>query len=259
VLLGRDRLAGRYAHDRYKLGLKRWRRWVRGVSLAISAPLFLLGVAALVFSHGTVLWLGGALFGLGTAAWIWLRDTPPDYVENWNTGAEGERKTAKALRSLKGLEWRIFHDIQTGYGNYDHVVVSPGGVFLLETKYLGGIIEMRDGVPCVRRKLYPDQSKPYGDIRRQALSSAARLKGEIEELSGYRTWVQAVVVFWSDFPEGIYEDEHCAFVHGPRLRSWLLEQSRRLDLESVQLVSAGVEAVCLRDREDIEVLARSKA
>jgi hypothetical protein len=194
----------------------------------------------MLYSQDTIAWIGGVLFGLGVGAWSWIRIDPPGYVENWNTGAEGERKTAKALRPLEGLGWHISHDIQTGYGNYDHVVVGPGGVFLLETKYLGGTVEMRDGVPWVQQKLYPDQSKPYGDIRRQTLGNAARLKEEIEEHSGYRTWVQAVVVFWSEFPKGLYEDQDCVFLHGSRVANWLQGRKTRFDSTLVDQVSAGI-------------------
>lgn len=212
----------------------------------------------MLYSHDTLAWVGGVMFGLGVGAWSWIRIDPPGYVENWNTGAEGERKTAKVLRPLEGLGWHVSHDIQTGYGNYDHVVVGPAGVFLLETKYLGGTIEMRDGIPWVQQKLYPEQSKPYPDIRQQALRSAARLKEEIEEFSGYGTWVQAVVVFWSEFPEGVHEDDYCVFVQGSSLRDWLLTQDKRLDVELIQLASAGVKAVSSRDRADVTVLSGAR-
>jgi hypothetical protein len=40
-------------------------------------------------------------------------------VETYREGAEGERQAEKALRPLEPEGWCAFHDIQTGYGNYD--------------------------------------------------------------------------------------------------------------------------------------------
>jgi hypothetical protein len=40
---------------------------------------------------------------LGAGVWIAVRGSPPAYIENWQQGAEGERKTEKALRRLDVL------------------------------------------------------------------------------------------------------------------------------------------------------------
>ncbi|HUB36190.1 MAG TPA: nuclease-related domain-containing protein, partial [Solirubrobacteraceae bacterium] len=59
---------------------------------------------------------------------------------NWGLGAEGERRTERALRPLVRSGWSIVHDVEARYGNYDHIAVGPAGVFLLETKNLRGIV-----------------------------------------------------------------------------------------------------------------------
>jgi hypothetical protein len=40
------------------------------------------------------------------------------------------------------------------------------------------------------------------------------LEGGHRATGGHRVWVQAVVVFWSRFPEGLVEDDRCVWVHG---------------------------------------------
>ena len=48
--------------------------------------------------------------------------------------------TAKALRGLEDEGWIVMHDLPAGRGNIDHILVGPGGVFLLDSKRLDGSV-----------------------------------------------------------------------------------------------------------------------
>lgn len=50
-------------------------------------------------------------------------------------GIEGEMATAQLLTPLLAKGWKLFHDIPGQRGNIDHVLVGPGGVFAIETKF----------------------------------------------------------------------------------------------------------------------------
>ena len=193
-MLRRKARAGVYAERRYRRGLRRWRAKTRPLFISAFGPFIVAGVAVYFIDGHRLVWLAGLVTGLLVGAWIALRDSPPHYVENWHDGAEGERKTEKALGPLEREGWRTFHDVQARYGNYDHIAVGPAGVFLLESKNLMGTVELRDGVPHLRRRLDPEAEVSFGRVRPQPLATAARLKEEIERRSGQRTWVQAVVV-----------------------------------------------------------------
>ena len=89
------------------------------------------------------------LFGQAVAALIWCirmaRQTfkYEDGVRNWRLGARGEQAVAESLADpkLATAGYKAFHDVPgDGKWNIDHVVVGPGGLFVLETK------------ACVRRK-----------------------------------------------------------------------------------------------------------
>ena len=88
-------------------------------------------------------------------------------------------------------------------------------------------------------------------VRPSALASAARLKEEIEEQTGKRTWVQAVVVFWSEFPAGLVEDDKCVFLEGSRLRKWLQDRPIQLSAADVEGIAAGLRGIA----EDAEAEA----
>jgi hypothetical protein len=61
----------------------------------------------------------------------------------------GEENTARALAALPELDWRVFHDVHwpgRRYANIDHVVVGPGGVFVIDSKAWTGDIEVAEGM-----------------------------------------------------------------------------------------------------------------
>ncbi len=217
AMTAKGRGAGTYAQQRYARGARRWRSKTRPILAAMFGPFILAGIAVLVLNGHPLAWVAGGVAGACTAAWAALRDTPPPYVENWQRGAEGERKTAGVLNPLERSGLTVVHDVKSPSGNYDHIAVGTAGVFLLESKYPQGIVELRGGVPHLRRQLDPDADTPIAQIRPRALSAAAFLKREIEQRTGLHTWVQAVVVFWSEFPQGVVDDGRCVFVHGSRL------------------------------------------
>jgi hypothetical protein len=199
--------AGLYAQRRYERCLRQWRSRTRLIVLAVFGPFIAAGLVGLIIDGHLLAWAAGVAFGLGAGVMLVMRESPPAYVENWQLGAEGERKTETALKSLEPPEWAVVHDVACVRGNYDHIVVGRAGVFLLETKNLQGIVHIRDGQPYLRRRSDPEADKACSWIRADALAGAATLKEDIQRRTGRRLWVQAVVVLWSDFEEGVYKDE----------------------------------------------------
>ena len=208
------------------------------------------GIVVLVLDGHLASWIGGAVAGMGAGVWMVLRDDPPPYVENWQRGAEGEQKTAGVLARLERSGLTVVHDVDSPYGNYDHIAVGTGGVFLLESKNPRGIVELRGGVPHLRRELDPDADTPLAQIRPWALSAASRVKRDIEKRTGVRTWVQAVVVFWSDFPEEVVDDGRCVFVHGSRLASWIEARPGGLNRANAEAIALAIRGMGSHETTD---------
>jgi hypothetical protein len=243
-----------YAARRYRAGLRSWRRAVRGRILVFLAPPFLAAAVWGISLHQPYSFLTGFAAGGIAAIVIWLRDVAPPYVENWRQGAEGEAQTH---RTLAGNNWTVLDDIDTGKGNLDHVVVVPGGVFLLETKNPIGVAEIRAGTPWVHRHHDPDGDYALKALRPHLLADAAELSGEIQRRAGQRTWVDAVVVFWSEFPQGVVEANRLTYVHGSQLRDWLAARPARLEPAVLNKIAAAVTAL-KHDGETARPEARSR-
>jgi hypothetical protein len=163
---------------------------------------------------------GGVTGGLLMVAAYTLGD-PPGYIAKWRLGAEGERRTAKALRPLLRTGWTVIHDVQRAHENFDHVLVGPPGVFLLETKVRAGTVSLEDGLLTIR---YPDDPEEVVTLPRLA----AQMRGRARDLrathrfeDGVRRWVTPVVVLWADFPDRLVELDGIAYIHGDELVGWL--------------------------------------
>jgi len=235
--------AGDYAKQRFRQGLRSWRRRNRRLFAVLLGPLFAVGVAIVLLNGQLLSWGAGVAVGLAMTLWLVFRDTPPHYVENWRLGFEGERRTARELIRIERAGWHVAHDVQNGHGNYDHIAVGAAGVYLLDSKNLQGVVEIRDGVPYLRRRHDAEDERAWVAIPQRARRDAARLRGEIQERTGRRTWVQAVVVLWSEFPAGVVEEDRCAFVHGSRLRAWLQDRPSRLSQAEAEEVAAGIAGI----------------
>jgi hypothetical protein len=232
---------GRTAREHHRVLLSRWRATLRWPFLL--AVLFAVGIAipaGVYFPHGQ--FFAGMMIGGAWGMIVWVRDDPPDYIARWKRGADGEQQTAEALVGLERDGWRAFHDRAGGRGNLDHIVIGPPGVFLLETKTLSGTITLeRAGLTAS----YGDGARndfAFLHLERTMRGAAAGLKERIEETTQLRPWVQAVVVIWGDFPEGIAEGDRVVYIAGHRLNEWLRSHATKLNPRNERLIELALDA-----------------
>jgi Nuclease-related domain len=170
----------------------------------------------------------GMVLMAGSALVYVIRNDAPQHVLNWQRGAEGERRTEKALRPLERAGWSVEHDVQRARGsNIDHIVRGPHVAFLLETKNLAGTITFENGILCARQWDDPDEVFRYSSLASRVRGQAKEVSARIRRETGRGKWVEGVVVVWGDFPLGLVDHEEVTYIAGERLRSWLLEIDSR--------------------------------
>lgn len=202
-------------------------------------PLIGLGIAGVALP-GMWRWSAGFLAGCWFCFWVLIRDQVPSHIGHWLDGAEGERWTAKALRPLESQGWVVAHDLQGRFGNVDHMVVGPGGVFLLDSKNWFGVVTVADGVATVTPRDNPDAAWSWPRLSGALRGASAGNKEALEKLTGIRTWVQPVVVIWAPFEQGCEVSGGVAYVAGEQVADWLREQPARLSQERVDKLASGI-------------------
>lgn len=229
-----ERSAGQFAQERYE---QRRRAWLRRVwwafplvgAMVAAAPILI----AWLLARDELTFFVGLGIGAAVGMVMTLALSPPGHIERWREGAEGERATAKALRPLTKAGWVLVHDIQTGHGNIDHVLIGPPGVFMLETKKLGGLVSVDADQLTVRWRDAPDDGYVLDRVGSQARGRAAALHDAFRAGGVRPGWLQAVVVLWSTFDEQIVEHNRTIWIHGTRLVDVLTARPTRLSTEEI--------------------------
>ena len=108
-------------------------------------------------------------------------------AEMFERGADGEAATAGVLAGLPP-GWTAFHDVRwpgRRLANVDHVLIGPGGIFVMDSKNWSGRITVDGG-----------HLRQNGYSRERAVAGAADAALAVAELvSPYGAWVRPVICF----------------------------------------------------------------
>jgi len=216
-----------------------------------------IGGLVLLFDGQELSWLAGLVAGAAAATWVAVRRSPgtgwprpavpvpsqrqPDAAARQTDAAA--RQTAATIGVLEHSGWRFLHDVTGLNTTYDHVAIGPGGVILMQSMDPDGVVAMQSGEPVLECRSGTDAPPRLERLRPRALADAAAFRDAVQRLSGRRLWVQAVVVFWSEFPAGCVADGRCVFIHGPRLAEWMARRPHQLDPRDADAVYAAVNSL----------------
>jgi hypothetical protein len=127
-----------------RLRAAEWAAWTRTLSWRVAATLA-IGTAGGLLGSLLAPRLGLAVGALaGMAAGWGLRFRPSPDAVAWRRGAAGERRTARLLGPLERQGWVVLHDLAVpgSRANIDHLVIGPGGVFVIDSKQYRGRLQL---------------------------------------------------------------------------------------------------------------------
>jgi hypothetical protein len=121
-----------------------WAAWTRSLPWRVAAT---LGAATAGAVLGSLLAprLSLVLGALAAVAAGWgLRFQPSPDAVAWRRGAVGEQRTARLLAGLERQGWAVLHDLAVPglAANIDHLVIGPGGVFVIDSKQYRGRLQL---------------------------------------------------------------------------------------------------------------------
>ncbi|HET9560337.1 MAG TPA: nuclease-related domain-containing protein [Actinomycetota bacterium] len=136
---------GGSAHTQWRrLRAAEWAAWTRTLPWRAAATLG-IAVGGGVLGRLAVPRLGLVVGALAAIAVGWgLRFRPSPDAIAWRRGATGERRTARLLSPLEQHGWAVLHDLAVpgSPANLDHLVIGPGGVFVIDSKKYRGRLRL---------------------------------------------------------------------------------------------------------------------
>jgi hypothetical protein len=121
-----------------------WAAWVRTLPGRVALIVGIGAAGGVLGSQPAPRW-GLVLGGLAAVAAGWgLRFRPSPDAVAWRRGAKGERRTARLLDPLERQGWVVLHDLALpgSRANLDHLVIGPGGVFVVDSKQYRGRLQL---------------------------------------------------------------------------------------------------------------------
>lgn len=182
-------------------------------------------------------WLSVAIVATGAAAIGCLRLIPR--ARSLVRGERGELKVAEALEELRSAGYRVFHDLVRDGFNIDHVVVGPGGVFAIETKFRSGEgeITFRNG-----EGLFVDGRLEEKDSLKQARGNAGEMNRLIRDNCGIDAWVFPLVVFVGDWRvRNDWQTTNARVFTPETVTRYLCDQQPRLKRSEIALIASHLE------------------
>lgn len=193
--------------------------------LVLGVLAILTGVLGRAFGLRSPLFVGSELALLVTMFLVSRLVLP--LLDRRDRGATGEEQVGGLLDQLDD-GWKVIHDATLGYGNVDHIVVGPAGLFTVETKSHPGPVKLQ---------------RIHGATFRQAQSQGRM----VERLTGER--VEPLIVYsraWVDKPLG--RRRGVRVLPARMLLGYLSRQPRALSEEQVHKAHRRLVAALLTDR-----------
>jgi hypothetical protein len=219
--------------------------WVRKEARLLVAMLTAYVVMALVVymiqPPASRPYFGGGLSEEHGFFWLLSQDG----FDRVRLGAEAKRWTSSTLRKARRAGWKVVDSIPFEGFDVDHVLVGPGGIYAIETKFTSASWHVTEG------RLV----SPFGDPIWQARYGARKIKLLLGS-RGKDVVVSAVVLAWGKGARTLPRScvEGVIVLPGRGIRTWMAEMS----VAEVSLTHAEVREVIgtlddfLAEREEYE-------
>ncbi len=153
---------------------------------------------------------------------------------NFRKGAAGEAVVGFILESIPD-DYNVLNDLKTDFGNIDHVVIGPTGVYVIDTKNWRGIVTA-DGNGELLLNGKPTQKPEV----KNSVRTVMRIKEKINVLCNIDSYIQGVLAFPSAYVDakwGTTGNVHC--IRDEQLYDYIVENKNpnKLNKKEIELIS----------------------
>jgi hypothetical protein len=163
---------------------------------------------------------------------------------DFRKGATGEALVGYILAGFPDA-YRIIPGVETSFGDIDHVVVGPTGVYAVDTKNWRGIVTADDQGELLLNGR-PTKKPAIGNLTRSIMTTKKKIKAR----SALDPYVRGVLAFPSARVEakwGTTGPVHC--ITDEQLYDYIVEKKKRLTKKEIESISQAFLATARKDKD----------
>lgn len=165
--------------------------------------------------------------------------------KSWNKGIEGEKTVAHYLNQLPE-NYFIFNDLKFpgSYGNLDHVVIGPNGIFVIETKNYDGFFIVKEDGWYYKKGNYikESQSQPGKQVMRNVMSLKKFL--EKNNVNMYGVWIDPIVTLVNNNFKINEKPKNYKVLYPSAIPEYIINTKNNADLKILQSAIDLIEPYC---------------
>ncbi|MTK13072.1 MAG: NERD domain-containing protein [Clostridiaceae bacterium] len=165
--------------------------------------------------------------------------------KSWNKGIMGEKTVASFLNQLPE-DYFIFNDVKFpgSYGNLDHIVIGPSGIFVIEPKNFEGQFIVDGDVWYYKNGEYLKESKsqPGTQAKRNAISLKKFL--EKNNIKMYGVWIDPIVTLVNENFEINKNPKYYEVLPPRAIPKYILNKRNDVDINILQSAIDLLEPYC---------------
>jgi len=152
---------------------------------------------------------------------------------SWMKGDEGEKLVSLYLEDLPS-GYFTFNDVTIpgGKGNFDHIVIGPTGIFLIETKNYSGFFKIYGNDWYSHSSGQKMKRNPGNQVRLNAFD----LNEFLNKKLGRKIWVTGVVTLINSNFKIVKRPEYYSVVGAGDLTQFILGNDNKIDKETINNV-----------------------
>ncbi len=166
--------------------------------------------------------------------------------KSWNKGIKGEYIVAEYLNQLPE-DYFVFNDVKFpgSYGNLDHVVVGPTGIYVIETKNYKGFFLVKGNELFYKNGNRVKKAK--GQPGRQVMANSMSLKKFLEDngVNMDGVWISSIVTLIDNNFKIEQKPKYYNVLFPSTIPQFILNSNRKIDMNILKEVALLIEPYCI--------------
>jgi len=166
--------------------------------------------------------------------------------KSWSKGIKGESTIAEYLNQLP-KNYFVFNDVKFpgSYGNLDHVVIGPNGIYVIETKNYKGFFVVKDKEWFYKsgNTVKKAQSQPGKQVIANAMSLRKFLISNGVNMNG--VWVSSIVTLLDKNFKIEKKPKNYNVLFPSTIPDFILGSNRKVDVDVLKKAAVLIEPYCI--------------